>query len=378
MKNKKYLFLLALIAIGVCGCGDSNSDPHYQSGDLLKVISVEMSGEYSECTIIKYHDYEIVVDSGKSQDTSHIKSVLANYCTDNTIDLMVMTHPHGDHIGGFNNGAFDSYNVTNLVDFGYTYNPSGTGDEISSQSIYGSYSNKRDYFINKGTKYYPITTALNSFNNIQIDKDNNLALTWLKNDYYVAQNVVFPNSDVPSDNPNVTSVSFNLSYKYYNVVMCGDADSTYAEPSIVKNHKDLFTPTWKKTFVKANHHGSSSSLGSTFLSWVHPQAMFISAAMVSSVRAPNEVTLGTGGQAHPDKTTISRIKNYLKDKGNQLYWNAINGDLLMSSNGVSDFNFAGSGRSFDYLKKGTTEIASIADEKNVSFFDSEFYKYYTK
>jgi competence protein ComEC len=370
----KILFILPFLCLSFSSCSDPNADPHYQSGANLKVISIEMSIQYSECTLFQYSNYEIVVDSGMGNDSTHIQNVIDKYCTDKTIDLMVITHPHGDHIGGFNNGAFDKYNITNLVDFGYVYNPSGSGDAISSSSLYNTYAAKRKTYIDKGTKYYPITEAINSFNNIEIDKENNVSLMWLKNDYYFSPSESFPNSKVNSDNPNITSVSFNLSYKYFNYIMCGDIDSTYGESSIVKNHQDLFKPEWKKTIVKANHHASSSSLGSTFLSWSRPNNMFISAAMVSEVRAPNAVILGNDGQAHPNKTTISRIKNYTTN----LYWNAINGDLLITCNGVNDPTFSGSGRSYDYLIKDSSNIASRSDEKDITFFNSEFYKYFTK
>lgn len=377
MKNK-LLFILPLLCLTFTSCGDQNADPHYVAGESLKVVSIEMSTIYSECTLFKYNNYEIVVDSGMGNDYPHIQSVIDKYCTDDTIELLVMTHPHGDHIGGFNGGVFDKYNISHLVDFGYIYSPGGSGDFISSSSLYNNYVNKRQSYINKGTTYHPITDAIDTYNNIEIDKANNLSLTWLKNDYYFKPNETFPNSSVASDNPNITSVSFNLSYKYYNFIMCGDIDSTYGESSIAQNHKDLFMPNWKKTILKANHHASSSSLGSTFLSWAKPQAMFLSAAIVSEVRAPNEVVLGNDGQAHPSKTTVSRIKNELSDRGLKFYWNAINGDILINCDGVNNPTFSGNGRSYDYLKKGSSEIVSRDLEKNVSFFDSEFYKYFTR
>ncbi|MPN05651.1 hypothetical protein SDC9_152902 [bioreactor metagenome] len=307
---------------------------------------------------------------------------MEQYVTDKTIDLMVITHPHGDHFGGFIDGAFDDFSVSKLVDFGYTYSPSGEGDNISSSSLYNSYVSKRNQMVSKGTVYTAITNELSSHPTLNIDETNNLAITWLKNDYYVAPGVSFPNSSMANvTNPNSTSVAFLLSYKYWNFPFLGDADSTYAEYSIVNNHKDLLSPEWKKVCLKATHHASSSSDGTTLLNWAHPNAAFVSAAMLDSVCVPNEVVLGsgTGEQNHPNKTTVSRIKNALAlQNSTSFYWNGINGDLTITCDGVNDLTFAGAGRSKDYYIKNTTDIASREEEKNVTFFDSKFYQYYQR
>lgn len=382
MKNTQKLFILPLMVLTLASCQNPNADPHYSKGDDLKIISIEMSDEYGESTLIKYENYEIVIDSGNFADSNHVTSIMEQYVTDKTIDLMVITHPHGDHFGGFIDGCFDDFSVSKLVDFGYTYSPSGEGDNISSSSLYNSYVSKRNQMVAKGTNYTAITNELSTHPTLDIDVANNLSITWLKNDYYVAPGVSFPNSTMPNvTNPNSTSVAFSLSYKYWNFPFLGDADSTYAEYSIVNNHKDLLTADWKKVCLKATHHASSSSDGTSLLNWAHPDAAFVSAAMLDSVCVPNQVVLGsgTGEQNHPNKTTVSRIKNALALKNStSFYWNGINGDLTITCDGVNDLTFSGAGRSKDYYIKNTTDIASREDEKNVTFFNSEFYQYYLR
>lgn len=379
MKKQYALILLPLLVVSLSSC-DPNADPNYVAGEELKIISIEMNKEYGEAILIKYGNYEILVDSGNNTDASHVKEVLTTYVTDKTIDLLVVTHPHGDHIGGINNNCLSGFKVSKLVDFGYTYAPGGEGDEISSSGLYNAYASKRSALVAAGTNYVAITNEIKNNPVIDIDKENNLSLTWLKNDYYFEPGTVFPNSSQPDvTNPNSTSVAFLLTYKYWNMPFLGDADSTYEEFSIVKNHPDILSQSWKKVLLKATHHASSSSLGSNFLKWAHPNAMFISAAMLDDVAVPYQVGIGSkeGQQNHPNGSTVRRIKNTLKAQNSTaFYWNGINGDLLMTTNGVDDFLFSGAGRHKDYYIKNTTDLASREAEKNVTFFESEFYKYY--
>ena len=96
--------------------------------------------------------------------------------------------------------------------------------------------------------------------------------------------------------------------------------------------------------------------------------------MIDNVCAPNEVVLGSGeGQLnHPNKSTVRRIKQ----KTENFYWNGINGDLEFVTDGVNDMTVSGAGRTKNYLKKGSSEVMDVESEKNVKFFQSEFYKYF--
>lgn len=374
MKKLNKLFLLIPALLSLLGCDQTII---HTPGDDLIIVMNEMLQEYGECFIIKYGDFEIVVDSGTGRENSLIKSNLNKYVSDKTIDLMVMTHPHGDHINGFNNGLFNGFNVDTLVDFGYTYVTNGD-DEISSPYIYNQYINVRNSLINKGTKYYPITQILKN-KVTYISKKDYIGIEWLKNDFYVDYGKTFPNDSIPNNNPNITSVAFNLFYKNWNFVFAGDADSTFAETTIIKNHQKIFNGKNERVALKATHHASSSSLGGNFLDWSKAETIFCSAAMIDEVSAPNNVVLGSGygEQNHPNRSTVRRIRNHLEGlNSNQFYWNGINGTSIFTCDGVNDLTFSGEGRSKNYYKKNTNELADVQLEKNVTFFDSEFSKYF--
>lgn len=367
--KKSLIVLLIPIAISISSCNSPQSK-NYLPGDDLTLTSIEMCDHYGECTLIQYGDYDLVIDSGANADARHVREVLTSKIKDKTIDMLIVTHPHGDHIGGIINGALDGLNVSTIVDYGYTYVTNEEGD-IENSAYVNSYVNWRKQ---TGATYYSILEAMDKIPTVTISKENDCYLKWLKNDYYVAKEQVFPNSNVPTDNPNTTSVSCYVQYKYWNIVLCGDVDSSYAEMSIAKNHRNLFTNEKDRVLLKATHHGSSSSMGSTFLDWSHPDMMYVSAAMVDVVCIPNEVTLGSGKehQSHPEKSTLRRMTN----RTDNIYWNGINGDLTMLLDGVNDARVSGAGRNKNYYKINTREAASIEEENNVKLIDSEFYKYY--
>ena len=156
--------------------------------------------------------------------------------------------------------------------------------------------------------------------------------------------------------------------------MCGDADSTNTESSIVDNHEKLFKSDKKRTMLKGTHHCSTSSMGYSFMEWCKPEIIFTSSAMVDGVCAPNEVKLGSGeGELnHPNKSTVRRIKQ----KCENFYWNGVCGDMTFVTDGVNDMTMSGAGRHKDYYKKGTTEIVDRSSEKDINFFNSKFYEYY--
>ena len=368
---KKSILLVSLLTLSsLVAC---NKQENYKPGDNLTITSIEMTDEYGDATLMQYGSYDILVDSGSEADASHVKEVLNSKVSDKEIDLLVVTHPHGDHIGGIINNALNGFSIKHIVDYGYTFDTDGS-DKINNSGYVQQYVNKRNSFINKGSTYSGIKEQLAKSEIYEIDKANNLNIRWLKNNYYYGENETFPNKSCPTDNPNTTSVSFCLEYKYWNIVMCGDADTTYTENSIIDNHEKLFKSDKKRTMLKGTHHCSSSSMGYNFIDWCKPEIIFTSSAMVDGVCVPNEVKLGSGeGELnHPNKMIVRRIKQ----KCENFYWNGVCGDMTFITDGVNDMTMSGAGRHKDYYKKGTTEIVDRASEKDITFFNSKFYEYY--
>ena len=349
-------------------CQSVNKD---KPGEILTITSIEMKNMYGDSTLIQYKDYDILIDSGTMSDANHIKDVLNKKVVDKKIELLVLTHPHGDHIGGIVNNCLSNMNVDTIVDYGYTYQTDGTS-MVENINTVNSYTSIRDEFVANGTKYYGIKEALKSLSTVYIDKAEDCYLRWLKHDYYLSVGETFPNEKIPSDNPNTTSVSCYVHYKHYNIILCGDADSMYTEMSIELNYEKLFKKD-DRNILKATHHAASSSNGSNFLDWCHPELIYISSAMVDAVCAPNQVKVGSGSdaQTHPNKSSLKRLLNATDN----VYWNGINGDLSIKIDGINDYKISGSIRSKDYLNPNG-EVVSKEAEKDIKFKDSVFYEYY--
>ena len=217
-----------------------------------------------------------------------------------------------------------------------------------------------------------IKDALKKIPTVYINKNEDCYLRWLKHDFYLGINENFPNSKIPSDNPNTTSVSCYVHYKHWNIILCGDAASGFTEESIISHQKNLFKDS-DRVILKATHHGASSSNGYNFLEWCHPEIIYVSAAMIDEVCAPNTVTTGTssGAQAHPSRSALKRMFSVTHD----VYWNAINGDIEIRVDGINDATINGAGRNKDYLDKNG-DIVSRENEKNVTIENSKFYEYF--
>ena len=113
---RKSLLLVSLLSIvSLCSCQQKKKN--YVPGDNLTLTSIEMADEYGDSTLIQFHNYDILVDSGSEVDANHVNSVLINKVIDKEIDLLVVTHPHGDHIGGILNNALNGFKVKKIVDY---------------------------------------------------------------------------------------------------------------------------------------------------------------------------------------------------------------------------------------------------------------------
>ena len=178
----KLLLLISLLTTSffATSCGKKI----YKEGDPLVITSIEMADEYGESTLIQHNGFDILVDSGSELDANHVKEVLNAKVSDKTIDLLVVTHPHGDHIGGIINDALSDMTIKQIVDYGYTYVTDGH-DKITNNEYVQAYINKRNQFISSGAKYHGIVEQMNESKVIDLSKNDDLNQKKKKNDNYL-------------------------------------------------------------------------------------------------------------------------------------------------------------------------------------------------
>lgn len=176
-----------------------------------------------------------------------------------TIDAVVGTHPHEDHIGGLD-AVINSFNI------GKIYMPKVSHTTKTFEDVLNAIDNK-------GLK---VTTAF-AGTNIEVDPDLKIE-------------ILAPNSHTYDEINNYSAV-VKLTYKNTSFLFTGDAESVSEQEMISKGY-DL-----KADVLKVGHHGSATSTTAQFLKKVSPDYVVI------SVGKDNRY-------GHPDNLVLNRLKTF--------------------------------------------------------------------
>ena len=225
-----------------------------------------------DCIYIKAGDTDILVDAGATKsDAAYIKeyltdsdSTLHSYVEDNTLEYVIATHAHEDHIAAFvgtkddkgnRNGIFSEFAIETLIDF-----PKSEGKSV----LYSEYQEEVNKLISSGTKKY---TALECYNNENgasriIEVAAGIEIEILYNYYYENE----------TDNENNYSVCFMLRRGEEQYLFTGDLEGE-GEEYLVQNNN-----LGKVYLYKAGHHGSKTSSSEELLSTIKPEVVVITCA----------------------------------------------------------------------------------------------------
>lgn len=250
LKNKRRTFLiltLIIISISLFTLSACNKEK-------LKVHFLDVG--QGDSTLIELPNSKVVlIDGGNKADSDFLVDYIKNLDI-KTIDYIIATHPHADHIGGLPQ-------VIEEFDIGKVYMPRVTSNtQIFEQLL-----------IEIKKKDIKIIQAKSGM--IIVDKGD-LKLT-----------ILSPTSD-KYKKINDYSIVNKLIYKDISLLFTGDAETT-AENELI-NNKDLSTD-----ILKVAHHGSNSSSSDKFLDSVKPKYAIISC--------------GQGNKyGHPDSLVLKRLK----------------------------------------------------------------------
>ncbi len=310
--------------------------------DTLQVISLEMTKRYGDCTLIKFNDFEILVDGGEKGEENNVKALLQSYVTDGVLELFIGTHAHSDHIGGVSyTSTFSPLDeIEMIIDCG--------GSEMNKTQVWASYKEVVSHFVSLGTEYYTISDVIGT--DLQtIEIADGVTLYFLQSQYYGKK----------SANVNDTSIGFYIQYGDTYLCMFGDAESDAEASFVALNEK--FTSSSDTVIFKADHHGSAGANTEAILSWVEPDYCFISSAIVKTGNAADLTQ-------HPYYEAVSRIAGYTED----IYWNGINGTLHINISEAGAVEIYGEGRTRSYKYGGST--VSAASEKDSTYLHSKWYQ----
>jgi len=206
---------------------------------------------------------EVLVDGGPSPTLLLTALGRRMPFWERTIDLVVLTHPHDDHVSGLI-PVLERYKVKAVLDGGQEH-PTP------------AYTHCLELVQEKGIPYQLARAGMR----IQLGEGLQIK-------------VLHPQSELLSDtgsDVNNNSIVLRLTYGHISFLLPGDVEEE-VEAVLLSSNEDLTS-----TILKSPHHGSDTSLNTKFLEAVNPQLAVI------QVGADNKF-------GHPDPTTLAKLEEH--------------------------------------------------------------------
>ena len=245
MKSKSLIkiFLLFLLVIYVNGC----------AAEKLFSVHIIDVGQGDSIFIQTLEDKRILIDAGDEEAEHTVYSYLKRRGV-KKIDVLIATHPDTDHIGSMDY-IIDKFKISHF------YMPDAKTD---SEAFYNLLDSCRD----KNLKIEYLTKG-----------------DVLKIDSSTTMEILSPSTI--TDKNNLNSIVSLLNYKGYEFLFTGDAEKENESEILSScNLPDI-------EFLKAGHHGSSSSSTDEFIAKLKPDAVAISCGYNNDYGHPHRSVLDT-------------------------------------------------------------------------------------
>lgn len=316
MNMMKKLALLLSLLFAATGCGSEMAaeaaEPQAQQAATAEASALEVHfidvGQ-ADCALLVSNGHYMIIDGGNNDDADTIVSYLKEQGVE-TLDAVVGTHPHEDHIGSLDT-------IINSFDVEAVYMP-----KIMHTSQ--TFEDVLDAIANKGLQIKsPDPGDTFSFNGLPVE-------------------VLGPQQEYSDFNNN--SIVLKVAAGETKFLFTGDAEEA-AEKDILNAGCDL-----QADVLKVGHHGSSTSTSDAFLQAVSPKYAVIS--------------VGTGNKyGHPENVTLDKLKNI----GAEVYRTDLQGTVICSTDGEAiTFRCTGANGG-----SGKTEAAAPAAQSAVIYIGNK-------
>lgn len=251
-----------------CGTDNNSTD-----GKEMKVHFLDV-GQGDSIFIELPDDKTMLIDASEREYADKITTYIYS-CGYNSLDYVVATHPHSDHIGGMAD-VIGSFSVGNVILSPATHTTK-------------TYTNMLTAIDQSGAKVTLGTVGTEIFSGGDLSA---VVIAPVTEDY----------SDL-----NNSSVMIMLTYGEKKFLFTGDAE---------EEEERTVTADVKCDVLKVGHHGSSTSTSRAFLTAASPEYAVISCGMGNSY-------------GHPHTETIDKLKK----AGINIYRTDLQGDIVMTCDG---------------------------------------------
>ena len=218
-----------------------------------------------DAAYIKFPDgKDMLIDGGPGGKTPKVLGCLGKYMSpfDRTIDIVVLTHPQGDHLGGLTE-VVKRYEVKNFLH-------SDVGNSTQGFET-----------LTRLVKEKKIVDRMVATGEVITIGSTKLAVVWPPP---IQSNLLGAQSNV-----NDASVILKLSYGTFDALFPGDADSR-VDRELIK-----FPLLDDVEVLKVPHHGSKTGMTEGFFQWLGPVKLVV-------------ISVGKNSYGHPAQETISRLE----------------------------------------------------------------------
>lgn len=215
-----------------------------------------------DSALIQKGDFQILIDGGPD-DKILAELGRAMPLTDKKIEMMILSHPHADHITGFNN-VLDRYQVGQIY----------SGGVVSTSSQYLNFLNK---IKEKNIKY----SVPNTEDLVDLFTGGKLEFLWPGIKY----------KETTIDNLNNSSEVMRFCYLSACALFTGDIELEEQNLMLDYYSKLLQTDKLKSEVLKIPHHGSSNGANMNLYNAVSPKYAVISVGVNNQYGHPHVMTL---------------------------------------------------------------------------------------
>ena len=274
-KLNRFCIILALVilvtAIVPIKAGAATKD---NAGFWVEFIDVGQG----DAALVQCDGHYMLIDGGPAKASSTIYTILSKNKI-NQLDVMIATHPDGDHIGGLS-GALNYATVKTC------YSPVVEHDTKPFKNLV-KYLDKQSVSVTvpKAGEHFALGSA--------------------------TVEIIGPITAI--DDTNNSSIVTKVTYGKTSFLFMGDAE-TDEENSLIKAKTDLSC-----NVLKVAHHGSASSTSKAFLTKANP--------LIAVISVGND-----NGYGHPTKEVLNSLSSI---KNLSLYRTDLQGDIKCVSDGKS-------------------------------------------